>query len=229
MRSRELQQYLASITGRPLSEIDQRCRPLRDISRTSEDQRLKISTGPRGQSAPHMEIAEGMFHFLTLVSRRPADALDVAQSLFSNCRLIRHPDHPGLSEAFRGEARLLASFMVVAMNKGYETAGFKIRSFELQEDGQAAWMTFDRRSLTNVRFLFSSSDELQHLSEEDSDRLFRSIDSISAGNRFVIGADHLRSVGKRILLERPLAEATSDDDLVVATSELFDVAAIAER
>ncbi|RUW81498.1 hypothetical protein [Mesorhizobium sp. M2A.F.Ca.ET.067.02.1.1] len=217
MRSRELQQFLASITGRPLSEIDQRCRPLRE--------ELKIATGPRGQSAPHMTIGEGLFHILSLVSRRPADAFQVAEHLFSNCCLIRSPDQPGLSEAFRGEGRKLANFMLVAMNRGYEAAGFKIKSFELQEDGSAAWMTFDRRSLHNVRFFFSSSEHLQKLPNEEAERIFHSVDSNSAGNRFFIGVDHLKSLGKRILIDNPgsggspdCADHLNDDELVVATT-----------
>ncbi|TGQ01406.1 MULTISPECIES: hypothetical protein [unclassified Mesorhizobium] len=213
MRSRELQQFLASITGRPLSEIDQRCRPLREA--------LKISSGPRGQSAPHMTIAEGMFHILTLVSRRPADAFLVADLLFSKCSLVRHPEHPGLSEAFLGRSRSLATFMVAAMNKSFETAGFAIKRFELQEDGTAAWMTFDRRCLCDVRFFFTSSEQLQNLPDDEAERVFRSVDSLASGNRFVIGVDHLKAIGKRILMDSPMTPEGNHQlgDLVVATSD----------
>ncbi|WP_252909935.1 hypothetical protein [Aliihoeflea aestuarii] len=192
--------------------MDQRTRTLREA--------LKIPTGPRGVHAPHMDIGAAALHVLAMVSRRPADAADVAWRLF-DCKLVRHPLHPGLSEAFQGEARSLATFLLMAMNRGLGSAGFAIKSFEFQEDGSYAWMNFDRRSLLNLRFVFSSHDAHANLDQADAADLYRNIDSRSAGNRFVIGAERLVAVGHQILMDCPedseLEAGIEIERLVVAT------------
>ena len=195
MRSREIQHFLASISGRTSSEIDQRCRPLREA--------LKIPSGPRGLSAPHMDLGSGMLHVLAMAAARPADALAVAIDLME-CRLHHSDIVPELSSAFE-EHNNLAVFFLSAMDTGYSSLGFDIISFELQDDGKVAWMNFNRRSLKGLRFCFSHSPSVN---SNDYERL-------SASNRFVIGRRHLEVLGAQILRDcpRPHDDAEAEEDV----------------
>lgn len=216
MRSREVQQFLASITGRSLSEIDQRTRGARAA--------LDIPSGPRGVHAPHMDAGEALIHVLCLASRKGGDAFQVAKNLLQGCALVPHPDQPGLSEAFRGDARRLSMFMMMAMGEGLSSVGFHVSHFELSSDGEFAWMRFDRRSLKNLTFLFSASEDHWTASEQRRHEIYRGADQLAAGSRFVIGAAHLRSLGTQISLNSPAQSGEVDDsderedDLVVATA-----------
>jgi hypothetical protein len=209
VRSREIQQFLATITGRPLSEVDQRCRRLRE----SLDKASTISTGPRGNSAPHQDIASATFHILAMASRRAPEAFEVALRLWDSCVLIDHPSHPGLTDAFkeRGvDARRISVFLLFAMTGGLKSIGFEFNSFEFSDDGHMAWVDLDRRTLKNVRFLFSTSpEEVSQNLVRDPDE-YRRYDREFAGGRFVIGAHHLRTLGDRIALDMPHNVASED-------------------
>lgn len=195
MRSREMQLYLATITGRPVSEVDQRCRPLRA--------NLKIATG-RGSSAPHMGVPEAVLHILALASRRPADAFEVAMRLLGDCYLVTHPIYPDLTAQFqKRQLTVGAAILSEMMGSGFQAAGFDFLSFELSEDGHSAWVNFNRRSLKNLRFMFSTVP--QFVDREvggDFDR-YQRIDRLAAGSRFLIGAAHLRELGAKVILDAP--------------------------
>lgn len=196
MRSREIQQFLASITGRPISEIDQRCRPLRKS--------FEITTGPRGSAAPHMDVGEAVYHVLALASRRPGDALEVASRLLSDCHVVAHPVFPDLTAFFK-QGKISAGAMVasVMMGSGFSSAGFDFISFEFAEDGHLAWLNLNRRSLKNLRFLFSTAPEqLDDDIRGDFER-YQELDKRSASSRFVIGAAHLRDLGAKVRLDQP--------------------------
>lgn len=209
MRSREIQQYLATVTGRPLSEIDQRCRRLRE----SLGKASTIATGARGNSAPHQDIASATFHVLAMASRRAPEAFDVALRLWDSCTLIDHPAHPGLTDAFKArgvDAQRINVFLLFAMKGGLKSIGFEFNSFEFSDDGHMAWVDLDRRSLKNVRFLFSTSPEEVSRKVRDADG-YRRYDREFAGGRFVIGAHHLRTLGDRIALDIPHDIAPGED------------------
>lgn len=194
MRSRELQQYLASITGRPLSEIDQRLRPLRGV--TSK----MIASGPRGLAAPHMDEGEAMLHFFSLVSKKPADSLDVLERIM-RCRLVDHPAFPGLTNVFEGEGRRLPLFFLSMGRRDLSVSGFDLKSIEIQDDGSIAAVNFDRRLLKGLRFLFVDG------TVNEPEKAYAAYDMVAAGNRFVIGASHVQTVLAKVALN-----ATGDND-----------------
>lgn len=80
MRSRQLQELLARELGRPLGEIDKRCRGLRSDG--------LIESGPRGLGAPDLSPEDAALHLLSMVSRRATDALDVARKAMYATRYI---------------------------------------------------------------------------------------------------------------------------------------------
>lgn len=206
MRSRELQSLLASMTGRLLNEIDQRVRGLRSAG--------KISTGPRGVHAPHVDTAEALFHILTLVARRNGDAFEVAGRLLNECHLVPHPDFPGLGDIFVDKESDLSSALLLTMSDHWDVIGFEVKSFEFQEDGNYAWMNFNRRSLKNLRFMFSTNKNHWELDGLEAAELYDAIDKKASANRFVIGADHLRFIGEQVSIDAPVVSGEGDDDAV---------------
>lgn len=198
MKSRELQQWLATATGRTLSDVDLRCRQLREA--------LKIPTGPRGIHAAHMDEGETLLHVLCMVSRRAADAYEVANRLLSRVLLVDSREFPDLSDFFReNEHDRFALFMVAAMKEGFRSARFIFRQFEIADDGRTAWLTFDRGSVRNGRLLFS--EDGSHLSASD----LSAFDRQQIGYRFVIGAGQLKLLGEQVraAFETGDAEKTS--------------------
>ena len=187
MRSREVQQYLASITGRPIGEIDQRARPIREA--------MKIPTGPRGLHAPHMKLEDGMLHILTLPSRRVGDAGDVALKL-ARLNLVPHPVHPDLSEAFKGGGRQLMFWLIIGMRNGFQSAGFDFKSFELFETGDFAVLNFDRRSLRNIQFLFSCHEGHWDAEPEDRVEIYDTVLRMAAASFSVRQPPSLSGLGK---------------------------------
>jgi hypothetical protein len=195
MRSREVQQYLASVTGRPLGEIDQRTRRAREM--------LKIPSGPRGLNAPHMEVGDALFHILTLPSRRVGDAWDVALKLY-DLKMVPHPEQPCLSEAFRGEARSFPVWILIAMRDGLESIGFNINSIEMADSGEYAAVNFHRRSLKNLRFVFTGNETHQSADGKRREAIYSSAEKLAAGNRFVLGRAHLKMLGDRLAADNPI-------------------------
>lgn len=148
-------------------------------------------------------------HILSLASRRAPDAFEVAMRLWDGCHLVPHPVHPGLTEIFfdrAPEGRNIALFLLMAMTGGLKSIGFEFNSFEFSDDGHMAWVDLDRRSLKNVRLLFSTShEEIAAAAKRDPDS-YRRYDSKFAGSRFVVGAHHLKVLGDRIALDLPTAD-----------------------
>lgn len=212
MRSREVQQFLASITSRPLSEIDQRTRKMRELA--------EIPTGPRGLNAPHMDEGNALLHVMSLVSRRPSDAFAVAKNLLQNCRLIEHPVYSDLSSYFLRECDdgRLAVLMMMAMDHAFYKIGIDIVSFELFDTGELAVMNFHRRNLRNLRLVFSTNERHHALSSEEATDIYNDVERTSASNRFVIGSAHLRTLGSQIALAAPASAQQVVDSLDPAPS-----------
>ncbi|MEW9838555.1 hypothetical protein [Mesorhizobium marinum] len=205
MRSREIQQFLSSITNRPLSDIDQRCRRLRE-----ED----IPSGPRGWSAPHMTKAQALMHVLALTSRRAVDSYQVLQ-LALDCRLVQHPEVLDLTEAF-SMVDSLAGFMMISMDQdsmeAINNVGFRFISFEIADDGSHAFLNLERRSLKRLRFLFTTTPETDAIRLHTADA-YNHFDAKVACSRFIIGAHHLKEIGSRVL------DAHQRDDEIAEAAE----------
>lgn len=188
MRSREIQQFLASITKRPLSEIDQRCRILRD-----ED---KIVSGPRGHSAPHMTVDEAGLHVLCMAARRPKDALKVAERLLLKCRITStvSDDKPEGWEMITAGAMLFGIMTRSGIWTGHAT------SVELGDDGSFAWLNMHVGDKFG-RILFTDDEEYA------GGRHYADFDARHAGNRFVIGREHLEHIGRCVENDQQNSEA----------------------
>lgn len=194
MRSRELQKYLAEMTGRPIGDIDQRIRPLRKS--------MEISTGPRGMHAPHMDLVQTAMHILSLASHRVADAFDVAKSLM-DLRLVPHPDLPDLTLPFlQNDDKSSFIFMLtMAMSDGLASARFELKYIELSETGRYAVVHLDRGSLKNIRFIYWPENHLKMVPADKTCGIYNLLDQTSFDRRLVVSCEHLRSLGERVTAE----------------------------
>ena len=194
MRSREVQTYLSSITGRPLSEIDQRCRTLRGGD--------KIASGPRGIHAPHMTVVSVMFHICCLISKRPKDAWNVAERVVTECVVVSNiSDKPQPESSIHLTA---GSFLLSAMVKK-PLFNLDLVSMEFEETGNFAWANLRRAPNCYDRLLFRVPNSFI-----GNDVSHYAIDEESAGNRFVIGKRHLEYLGAQAAKDDP--EGVNFDD-----------------
>lgn len=191
MRSREIQKFLSSITGRTMGEIDQRTRQLRSA--------MQITSGARGPRAPHMDEVEAGYHILSLASRRVGDALDVAVAL-SKCKLVPHPDYPDLTAGFIKQDHG-GEFIQVLLAEAIGTLsqiGFNVKYVEMDEGGNFAFIHMDRRSIKNIRFLFINEETFGDKDGATPSEIYKIVDEESAGNRFVISANYIQSLMNKV-------------------------------
>jgi hypothetical protein len=172
MRSRELQQILVNMTGRPIGDVDMRTRVLRALN--------EVSTGPRGLSAPHMTAVEWAWHLLALVSRRVPDADRVVNKLTDCCAHRIDAKTADLFEAGTGSLRIVA-LLAYAIEHGLNWIG----NVEIDEEGRFAWVNVHRNGGTE-RLFFSTDESIDG----------EAADACLIGNRFVIGGAALLQLHK---------------------------------
>lgn len=201
MRSRELQEYLAEVTGRTLSEIDQRCRFLR--------KNQQVRSGPRGLSALHLNAGEAVLHVLSLASEKLRDAADVAKDL-AFCVLVAEqpfPDHDKYAAKIlkdHGEVRLP---LCIGIGMGsIEGQEFDFISFEFAANGSHAWATVLIEGKL-VRLLFVCIFGRTFGPAWKCDEFFES-ERHSAATSFTFGGSHLREIGRRIAVSEKENDAT---------------------
>ncbi|MBB1093879.1 hypothetical protein HUU61_21615 [Rhodopseudomonas palustris] len=207
MKSPEVAAYLAEAGLRSFSDIDQRLRVLRRAQ--------KLRSGPRGRHAPDVDTVDVVSHVLGLASEMPRDADDVAKCL-SYCRL--EPVQPfsdawEIAQAFdlKPSEITLPMFMALVIEQ-MEDHDFNFVSFELDSTGACAWVNVRVKGVLS-RYLLVS-DFCKYCPAE-----FDRFESGAANSRLVIGARHLREIGRRLappvivdgrtVVFRALAEATS--------------------
>lgn len=171
MRSRELQQILANMTGRPIGDVDTRTRVLRALN--------EVSTGPRGPAAPHMSAVEWAWHLLALASRRVPDADRVVNTL-NECSHQIDDKTADLFEVGAGPLRI-AALLAYTIEHGLNWIG----NVEIDEEGRFAWVNVNRGGKVE-RMFFSTDDSIDG----------EAADACLIGNRFVIGGAALLQLHK---------------------------------
>lgn len=151
MKSRELQQMLATLSGRTTGDLDQRTRPLRKMAR--------IDTGPRGHLAPHMNNLEAALHVVCLVSTRAADAGDILAKVIELKAVPRSDWVP-----FEGDLNLIVALagalsraLVPSADRDDDEPIFEL--CEIQADGSLAWVHY-RVDGTLRPVLFTSDQKI---------------------------------------------------------------------
>jgi hypothetical protein len=151
-----------------------------------------------------MDQAQALMHVLALASRRAVDSYQILRRAL-DCRLVRHPEAPDLTSAF-SHSDTLAGFMMMAMieesSDTLDTVGFHFISFEIGEDGRHACLNLERRSMKRLLFIFSVTPEADAAKLSTIDAYNR-FDEDFAGSRFIIGAHHLREIGRRVAANEP--------------------------
>jgi hypothetical protein len=171
MRSRALQQILATIANRPIGDVDTRTRVLRALN--------EVGSGPRGPAALHMSAAEWTFHLLALVAPKVPDVERVMKAL----RDCRHRPNAATKDLFEtADDVSITTLVAYAIEHGLNWMG----NVEIDDSGRFAWVNVHRREGKVERMFFAVDPAVDG----------EAVDWATVGNRFVIGGAAIRYLHK---------------------------------